>query len=438
MSSRSLWLLSTLFLLIGLSCSLLRVPGLKTEPEERITSGPRLFLGGIASVEITPSKSAYLAGAGLGRKSTHVHDQLYARCFVLGNTELTIGVAVLDLIGFFYSDVEPIRARLGNEFDHLILASTHNHSGPDVLGLWGLSFLRLFPISSGRDEGYVTELKEKIATCLRDAKAHSQRVTLRLNRGIVPGFSKNIRRGGAKDDELTVMQMRASESGDTLAILYNFAAHPEIFLQETMITADFPYWVNNDIERRLGGRAIFLNGAIGCLVTVDLDEKTPGVRETSQKPTIEDAERVSRRLSEAVIEAVETARSEVTEAPIILQRKRLYLPVENWRFKLAGQLGFINREEYDGRLKTELNLLELGPAQFVTIPGESCPEIGMAVKEKMRAEFKFFVGLGNDELGYILRSPQFDDPLYAYERSMSIGRSAAVIEGELLGMLNAD
>ena len=139
-----------------------------------------------------------------------------------------------------------------------------------------------------------------------------------------------------------------------------------------------------------------------------------------------------------MIEAVETARSEVTEAPITLQRKRLYLPVENWRFRLAQRIGFLKREEYDGTLKTELNLLGLGPAQLVTVPGEICPEIGMAIKENMRAQFKFLVGLGNDELGYILRPSQFNDPVYGYERSMSIGRDAAVIEGELLGMLKGE
>jgi len=435
MSFRSICSISALLFLIGLSCSVVRTPGPQAEPEARITSGPGPLLGGSASVEITPSKPAYLAGAGLGRKSTRVNDKLYARCLVLSNSEITIGVAALDLIGFFYSDVEPIRGRLGNDFEHLIIAATHNHSGPDVLGLWGLSFLRLFPIASGRDEVYVHELKDKIVTCLHDAKAHMQRVTLRFNRRIVQGFSTNIRRGGMKDDELTVMQMRASDSGDTLAILYNFAAHPEIFLQETMITADFPYWVNEAIEQRLGGRAIFLNGAIGCLVTVDLGKQTPGVGETSQKPTIEDAERVSRRLSEAVIEAVETARSEVTEASMILHRRRLYLPVENWRFRLARRMGFLAREEYDGTVKTELSLLELGPAQMVTVPGEICPEIGMAMKAKMRAPFKFLVGLGNDELGYILRPTQFSDPVYGYERTMSIGPEAAVIEGELLEML---
>ena len=427
-----------LLVLIGLSGSVLRAPGFKTEPEERMSSGPRPLLGGSARVEITPSKVAYLAGAGLGRTSTRVHDPLYARCLVLSTAELTIGLAALDLIGLFYSDVEPIRGHLGHEVDHLIIASTHNHSGPDVLGLWGSSFLRLFPISSGRDEGYVAELKEKIATCLREAQAHRQQVTLRFNRGMVPGFSTNRRRGGAKDDELTVMQMRARESGDTVAILYNFAAHPVIFLRETMITADFPYWVNDAIEQRLGGRAIFLNGAIGCHVTVDLGEKTPGGIHTIEKPTLEDAERVSRRLSEAVIEAVETARSEVTEAPITLQRKRLYLPVENWRFRLAQRIGFLKREAYDGTLKTELNLLGLGPAQLVTVPGEICPEIGMALKEHMRAQFKFLVGLGNDELGYILRPSQFHDPVYGYERSMSIGPDAAVIEGEILGMLKGE
>jgi hypothetical protein len=172
------------------------------EQSLQVASGP--LSAGSAKVAITPGASVYLAGAALGRKSTGAHDPLYARCLIVDNARASVGLVALDLIGFFFLDVESVRGRLAGEVDHLIVAATHNHSGPDVLGLWGPSFLHLFPLMSGRDDQYVEVVKAAAARCIREAKAARERVTVRFAALHVPGFSENIRRPGVKDDELTV------------------------------------------------------------------------------------------------------------------------------------------------------------------------------------------------------------------------------------------
>ena len=49
-----------------------------------------------------------------------------------------------------------------------------------------------------------------------------------------------------------------------------------------------------------------------------------------------------------------------------------------------------------------MNLVNLGPAQILTIPGEALPNIGFYLKRKMKGEHNFLFGLTNDAFGYIL------------------------------------
>jgi hypothetical protein len=54
------------------------------------------------------------------------------------------------------------------------------------------------------------------------------------------------------------------------------------------------------------------------------------------------------------------------------------------------------------RVTTQMNLVNIGTAQILTIPGEALPNIGFYLKRKMRGEHNFLFGLTNDGFGYIL------------------------------------
>jgi putative sterol carrier protein len=74
-------------------------------------------------------------------------------------------------------------------------------------------------------------------------------------------------------------------------------------------------------------------------------------------------------------------------------------------------------------LTTEAHLFRVGNAVFFTMPGEVLPNIGFLLKKQLRAygDPVFLIGLGNDELGYILCEEDYWLDLYEYERSMSVG-----------------
>ena len=76
----------------------------------------------------------------------------------------------------------------------------------------------------------------------------------------------------------------------------------------------------------------------------------------------------------------------------------------------------------DKSVQARLNLVTLGNAQILTIPGEALPNIGFFLKRKMRGEHNFLFGLTNDAFGYMLTQVDFDSfPAYRYISRVSLG-----------------
>ena len=76
----------------------------------------------------------------------------------------------------------------------------------------------------------------------------------------------------------------------------------------------------------------------------------------------------------------------------------------------------------DGMISTTVNLVNIGNAQILTIPGEALPNIGYYLKRKMRGEHNLLFGLTNDAFGYILTKVDFNSfKRYEYITRTSLG-----------------
>ena len=76
----------------------------------------------------------------------------------------------------------------------------------------------------------------------------------------------------------------------------------------------------------------------------------------------------------------------------------------------------------DGTVSTTVNLLNIGKAQILTIPGEALPNIGYYLKRKMHGEPNFLFGLTNDAFGYMLTKVDFNSfKRYEYICRTSLG-----------------
>ena len=130
---------------------------------------------GIARADITPNVKGkapvWIAGYGQNRRATGVHDPLYATALVLGDGQRQMALVSVDLVGLQYPDVQRIRKKLVG-FDYVLVSSTHNHEGPDVIGIWGRS-----PVQSGVDPDYVDSVVDKACQSVRQARQNMRPAT---------------------------------------------------------------------------------------------------------------------------------------------------------------------------------------------------------------------------------------------------------------------
>ena len=101
-------------------------------------SPKRLLSAGAATSNITPPLGAEIVGGFLPVPSTHVHDELHARCLVLNDGKTTIAFVVCDLLGLHRSvcleSRQRIEALTGIPGSHVMISATHTHSATSAIG----------------------------------------------------------------------------------------------------------------------------------------------------------------------------------------------------------------------------------------------------------------------------------------------------------------
>ena len=82
----------------------------------------------------------------------------------------------------------------------------------------------------------------------------------------------------------------------------------------------------------------------------------------------------------------------------------------------------------ENKVSTQLNLLNIGTAQILSVPGEALPNIGYYVKRKMNTKQPFLFGLTNDAFGYMLTKVDFTSfKRYDYVSRTSLGEMTGEI-----------
>jgi len=93
---------------------------------------------GAATSVITPAIGGDIVGGFQPIPSTHIHDELHARCLVLDDGSNRVALVVCDLLGLHrcVSDEarKQIQQRLGIPAEHVLISATHTHSAVSALG----------------------------------------------------------------------------------------------------------------------------------------------------------------------------------------------------------------------------------------------------------------------------------------------------------------
>lgn len=379
---------------------------LRQGPQKRPAAPPDPdMLVGAFELDISPTKADWLKG------QYRIHDPLKARCAVIARGGLKIAIVGADLFGLLKSEVDPIELRLRKlGVSHLLLAMSHNHAAPDTIGIYG-----------NYPKEYVAYLQARIVEGVSGALARLAPAKellvgsdeLSLAGARVGGLFRNARNPGIVDPQVAVIQARG-ESGRPLVTLVQFACHVEgLEKGPKEISADFPGYLCDELRRRSGAPAIFLNGAIGGMISGDTIART---HEQAGRAGLRLADEVTRILAFSVPSA---------SAELSLTRSRVEIPVTNPRMLLFEKLHKGRQVFERGRAASELFHVRLGDAELLTIPGELFPELAFELLEKMKGYPRMIVGLCNDELGYMIPAEDFRKG--AYEESMSLGPAAGPV-----------
>ncbi|MCI0540463.1 MAG: neutral/alkaline non-lysosomal ceramidase N-terminal domain-containing protein [Verrucomicrobiales bacterium] len=396
-----------------------------------------------------PKRPIWLAGFNQNRTATGIHDDLWAVACVVDDGATRLGIVALDAIGFFHDDVVEVRRRLAPEWklDYVVVCSTHNHSAPDLLGLWGPNYL-----TTGVDASYRQQVIAGAERALGEAVANLQpaRMALHEIRMKPEGYVADTRKPIVFDPDLRVMHFTRAATGVTLGSIVGWANHPETpWARNTEITADFPGYLRDALEHGirqgeqvripgLGGTHVYANGAVGGLMTPH-----PSVTVTNSldqvlyaKPSHDKTRALGQNLALQILDRLGSSNASATsQIALQIHARTITLPLDNKGFLLAPVLGVINRGHTGWRkLRTEVALIRMGDASIACIPGEIYPEIingGIErapggdfdlepvevppLRELMPGQIKFIFGLANDEIGYIIPKSEWDTkPPYLY------------------------
>ena len=179
--------------------------------------------------------------------------------------------------------------------------------------------------------------------------------------------------------------------------------------------------------------AIFMNSAQGGMVTADnrnLDQpEIPQRGYWNDARSWEECLRIGHLMASEAVRILNDA-PEQKNAKLFCDSVVVRFPVESagmWAVVTGSPLKYPHNDDHS--INARINLVNLGDAQILTIPGEALPNIGFYLKRKMHGKHNLLFGLTNEAFGYILTKVDFHSfPRYDYVSRTSLGE----MTGEIL------
>jgi len=216
--------------------------------------------------------------------------------------------------------------------------------------------------------------------------------------------------------------------------LVNYAIHPEVLGNEVgAMSPDLIGPMCDRIEKRVGGMAVFINGAQGGMITADnrdLEKVADPLKARWQdKREWSECVRIGELLADESLRIL--GDSPASQDPAVQCHHRLVdFPVDSedlWAVVQYSPLKYPHNVE-KRTVTTRIQLIQIGPTRIATIPGEALPNIGMYLKRKMKGEQNMLFGLTNDAFGYILTEVDFSSfSRYNYVSRVSLGEQTGTI-----------
>ena len=385
------------------------------------------FAKGILTPDDIESGKYFIAGYGSNNPADSVLDDMYARAIYIDDNTGRGGVVIcsVDAVGISRHDINDIRKIVIDSGEipslkSISVCATHTHGAIDTQGLWGEKIYK-----SGRNEAFMTSLKEKTAQAIISAYKSRKDGKMFYSVCNAGEFQYDHRHPSVYDENLTKIRFEAFDGSESIQII-NFACHAELMGDRTKsISADFPCYMLREIENE-STNALYINGAIGGMISAKEIKKVY----RNEIDCIAYAKEFGRDLGKFV----NAMTDEIEIEPVInVKSSPVNIEATNFVLILARLLKVLNNDILRGKkrnvayIATEVGYMELGSKQvgIFLIPGELFPELWngeflsaeesatgkeadyKVLKDMTDCDHNFVVGLCNDELGYILPDNDF-------------------------------
>ncbi|MFN2526602.1 MAG: hypothetical protein ABR505_10145 [Actinomycetota bacterium] len=398
----------------------------------------------------------YLGGYGIGplRAAEGVDEDfgVWVRSIAISNGATTVVFQIIDAVGYFHvyrPDVcedcgmldmrRAISQRVGLPSEEAIaIGATHTHGGPDGYGGWG-----------GLPKWYWHQIRDSVIASAERAVA--QLTPARITVGAIDARRFNNERRDyyySTPDYLAVWLQARRPTGEVIATLVNYAAHPTLLddqnadcnadgCQKAVLHADWPGALNHHLERINGGTALLFEGGLGNVspATPPLPEK-----KAERMTPPQEVDFMGRELAELLTADTGRAGTSLRSNDIKTTSVVIEHPVTNWPELGLAAIGAFDREFTPGsegaappgayqwskqgvgpgaarscvtasaeQVRTPISAFKIGELGVVTGPGELFSNMTEVVKSKARQSVQAMVfGQTNDSLGYIIQSFEFD------------------------------
>lgn len=379
---------------------------------------------GVAKRVITPDPLLPVSGGvGIPKPASEKQGDLFVRAAVFEESGERMAIVVVDNLGWPATLGDRSRKLIpGIKPENILIAATHTHSAPDAYAFADENG------NHGADLEYLDWCVEQLADAVNEALENLQPVSLKVAMGKATGkIAYNYYAPQLYDPAVGVIQAFALDGpnkGQAILTLVNYAIHPEVIGNgRGILSPDICGPLYDRIESKGGGMALFVNGALGGMVTAD-NRRDEG----KEANDYAECTRIGYLLADESFRIVEDAPL-IADPKLQVYNKTINLPITSELMK-AILVNSPLHQEYVGldSIPTQLNVVNIGPAQLITIPGEALPNIGFYLKRNMPTAFPFLLGLCNDAFGYLLTKVDFNSfQRYEYISRTSLGEMAGEI-----------
>jgi hypothetical protein len=380
---------------------------------------PPVFDVGTAVVDITPTTPQFLGGYDrMDTPTADAHDPLQVRTFFVRRGRDAVVFTIVDSQGWFAGYQEGpygiTNARHGAALwlrahgldvrqGNIIVSSTHSHSAPTIMGIWGKT-----------DPAYLRRVHDATVASIKQAATHTRPAELWTADGSIDALiAQNIEGtdhfdGWGVDDSTPVLWAREPGTGATVGLYTNVPVHADQFRgsKYRLASADYPGAVRTALDRDLGGTSVIAMGTLGR------QEAMGGINDYSEvvrqghfiTNAIERALARARPLSGTQLAGAETLITVPAHNPALLAL--LYGNLAGFRCIDAFDACTIDRSVLPSYLAgnvigTWVTTVRVGDEVWSTEPGEAFNEVTTAIRSAVRgASAVHVVGMAQDQLGY--------------------------------------